>query len=137
MDESRVPDKVQQLKPSLRQYAAMDVSGYRLPGRRGVKPYADGGRVWVDPYLDSETERQIQAMWERIGENEDDTDAWAVLTELLDDCVWGFDNLTDKWGVPLPQPGAAGCWDAVPSHFMAHLIRQLAGGESEGEGAGA
>lgn len=134
--EIRVPEKVLRLKPSIRQYAEVDVSKYTLPGSRGVRPYEDGGRVWIDPYIDSAKEREFTEAWEELQsaapDSAEEKSAWDLLTGLLDEHVWGF-NLTDKFGQPLPQPGEPGCWDAVPSWFMAHLMQELAGGESPGE----
>lgn len=129
---SEYPDKVARLKPSLRAAAELDVSDWKIPGKRGVTPY-EGECVWLDPYIDSATERELVRARDELGEDPDNEEAFEFMCERLDELVWGW-NLTDKFGEALPQPGEPGVWDAVPSWFVAHLLTELAGAESEGEG---
>jgi len=128
------PARVEKLKPSLREAARLDVGQYTLPGKRGVRPY-EGQTVWLDPYIDSQTERRIQSLQDALGDDPENADVWATLCATMDEIVWGW-NITDKFDNPIPQPGDEGCWDAVPSWFMAHLIQEAAGVETEGEGSG-
>lgn len=128
------PERVSRLKPSLRAAAELDAGAFVLPGERRVKPY-EGELVWLDPYLDSETELQLMELQDRLGEDPDNKAAFEALCDLLDVHVFGW-TCTDKFGEPLPQPGTAGCWDRAPSRFVIWLINELLGVESEGEGQG-
>lgn len=113
--------------------APVDMSAFVIKTRgREVRPY-NGESVWLEPYMDSRTEMKLAQARDELGDNPDNTAAFAMLCEVLCSLTLDWD-LTDKYGDALPKPTEPAVFEALPAKAILFLINEALGTESEGEG---
>jgi len=115
----------------------VDMSDFEMPSLAGgtIRPYV-GETVWLEPYVDSDTELAMMNARDELGDDPKAQDAFVLMCDLLAQVILQWD-LTDAYGADLPPPDTADAIRKLPAHAVNYLTNLVLGIEPEGEGPSA